>query len=44
MALTNLDFDKEEEIIISKYKKEWELSKPEAIRRIIIEFERRNKK
>ena len=39
MAQTNLNFNNQEEEIISKYKEEWNLSKPDAIRKIIRQFE-----
>ena len=40
---TNLDFDDDEEQIISKYSKDWDLNKPKTIKKIVREFERRNK-
>jgi hypothetical protein len=39
MALTQIDFDDEEEIKLYKYAKEWDLNKPKTIRKIIKLFE-----
>ncbi len=39
MALTNLNFNDSEEEIISKYKEEWKISKPDAIKKIIRQFD-----
>lgn len=38
MALTQIDFDEEEEKIISKISEEWKFNKPKTIKRIVREF------
>lgn len=38
MALTQVDFDDEEEKQISKLSDEWNLNKPKTIKRIVKEF------
>ena len=35
MALTQIDFDEEEEEIISKLSKEWDINKPKTIKKIV---------
>lgn len=43
MAQTNLDFSEKEEEKITKLKLKWKLSKPDAIRKIVREYEEEKK-
>jgi len=44
MALTQIDFDENEEKIIDKYSEEWQTNKPKTVRKIVLEFKEVNKK
>jgi GH35 family endo-1,4-beta-xylanase len=38
MALTQIDFDENEEVKINNYSKEWKTNKPKTVKKIVREF------
>lgn len=38
MALTQIDFDEKEEKIINEFSKKYNLNKPKAIKKIVLEY------
>lgn len=40
MALTQIDFDQQEEEIIQAFSKKWNFNKPKTIKQIVILFDR----
>tara|TARA_Y100000310_G_scaffold345340_1_gene463939 strand:- start:9215 stop:9337 length:123 start_codon:yes stop_codon:yes gene_type:complete len=38
MAQTIIDFDENEEEVITKYKKKWDMSKARTVRKLVLEF------
>ena len=38
MALTQIDFDENEEKKIEKYSKKWKSNKPKTVRKIVVDF------